>query len=196
MLPDTDYRPARGLQSLVGIEITLAIGLDLFTPEPSITLRPRAMFRTPMPETPIYENGNTSLGKRQICTPSWFEQNRVIDSIPETHCMQPPPQFHFWWSISLPRRGHALAGRFRRRNRSVSPVATSGFVRGTSHRSQYRRERRLPLRRRDEDDRRPYSSRWDMMLFAMALPNSTGTAFPMRRPMELKFTGSPGGMNL
>lgn len=160
MLPDTDYRPALGLQSLVGIEITSAIGLDLFPPEPRITLRPRAMFGTSVPEATIDENSDSSLVKRYICTPPGFEQNRVIDSIPQTHCMQPSPQLHFWWSVSLPRCCHALAGRTRRRNRSVTPAATLGFVCGTGHRTQCRRERRFPLRRLDdEDDRRPCSSR-------------------------------------
>ena len=160
MLPDTYDFPTRQFQSFIRIEITSAIGLDLFPPEPSVTLRPRAMFRTSMPETAIDENSDSSLGKRHICAPSWFEQNRVIDSIPQTHCMQPSPQFHFWWSISLPRRSHALAGRSRRWNWSDSPAATFGFVRGTSHRTQCRRERRFPLRRLDdEDDRRPCSSR-------------------------------------
>jgi hypothetical protein len=84
MRPHANYLPAIGPQPDIGVTIAFLVGQDLRTPEFGILLRPRRVFRTAMPKTPVDEHSDARTDERDIGHSAWFGQDCDLDSVAQS----------------------------------------------------------------------------------------------------------------
>lgn len=111
MRPESEYRPAEQLQSIICVAVSLPICFDLLPPEFRVTFRPGRMFWAAVPETAIDENGDLPPGKGDIRNSTRLPQNLIVDSVAQTDSIQLLPQCYFRTCPFLPDPRHAPTGR-------------------------------------------------------------------------------------
>lgn len=140
------------------------------------------MFRTPMPETPIDEHRDFRAKENDIDRDAF---DATMQSEPQSFRMERRAESTFRFRILVLHPTHDLGARQRLSTLPIrlplvgSVSAQSGHL--FSHR--YRMRRAFPV---EFLGFTAFSSMCRTMLFAMARPRSTGTAFPIKRPTSLK----------
>lgn len=120
VFPDPNDLPPHCFQPLIGVEITLSVGFDLFAPEIGVGLWPSTMLWTTMPKATIHEGRYTGTQESYICSTPWSFQHWIIHSIAQAHPMQPFPNPHLCRRVSLTGRRHATTGSLRRWTRPLA----------------------------------------------------------------------------
>ncbi|CCF96763.1 hypothetical protein RSK60_160014 [Ralstonia solanacearum K60] len=66
MTPDTQHNPTVFSQAIICVEVAYAIGLNFLSPELSVLLGPRAVYRAAMPKTTVHKNGYFQIRKSNV----------------------------------------------------------------------------------------------------------------------------------
>ena len=78
MLPDPYDVPSFAPEPFVRIPITPLIVGELFRPESGVRLRPGRMFRAPVPEAPVHEDGDAFRPEYDVRSPPHAGNDRTV----------------------------------------------------------------------------------------------------------------------
>src|SRR6218665_1685507 len=108
--PESQRRPAVGLEPCVRIRVTLTIGLDLLPPEVRVPLRPCGVLGAAMPEAAIDEDGDLAAGESDIGDAARLSQNLVAEPVAQTDAVHLPTERRCGVRARLPHLHHAATG--------------------------------------------------------------------------------------
>ena len=108
-LPDGDAMPPHLSQSLLRLNITLLVPLDLRLPKLPIRIRYPTAPLMPMPKTSIHKDTSPVFSQHQI---RMSRQSRRIKPISESPTPKPFPHNHLWLRILSSNRRHILVPLF------------------------------------------------------------------------------------
>src|SRR5262245_44568148 len=117
--PYPHHCPSRGSQTLVGIGVSALVGLDLSAPPRRVRLRPRSVLRAAVPETPVYEDGDTPAWKSDISAAAQTGK-RIVDAEAKASPVKQRADSKFWCGVALALMLHA-AQRVCGRGRGTAP---------------------------------------------------------------------------
>lgn len=88
VLPDSDGTPSRLRQELVGLGVPGSISIDLGAPEVTVRACWAAVIGAPMPEAPVYEDGDTSTGEDEVGGSPYSGKRTCRYAVAQTFAMQ------------------------------------------------------------------------------------------------------------
>lgn len=101
VLPNSETAPPVLFEERVDSSITFSVGVQLVAPPLTVVLRKRGVFRAPVPEATVDEDGHSCSREHEVSPASHERDRAAVDAVPEASPMQLPAQRQFGLGVTL-----------------------------------------------------------------------------------------------